>query len=87
MGQLVLGNLDDGVQQRLRRRAEEHGRSVEEEARQILSDAVPVGLVEEDTEGSVGLGTRLARIFSQLDFDPEIKELRGELPRPATFDP
>lgn len=40
MGVLTVRNLDDDVQRRIRRRAAENGRSMEAEARAILSAAV-----------------------------------------------
>ena len=40
MAQLVVRNLDDEVKAKLRRRAEAHGHSMEEEVRAILRDAV-----------------------------------------------
>ena len=45
MASITIRNLDDDIKQRLRVRAAEHGRSMEEEARDILrrvmSDAAP----------------------------------------------
>ena len=51
MGSLTIRNLDDGLKRRLRARAAEHGRSMEEEAREILrraidGDAAPKNLGE-----------------------------------------
>lgn len=43
MASITIRNLDDGVKQRLRVRAAEHGRSMEEEAREILREAVGTG--------------------------------------------
>ena len=40
MAQLVVRNLDEEVKAKLRRRAAAHGRSMEEEVRAILRDAV-----------------------------------------------
>jgi antitoxin FitA len=40
MASLTIRNLDDGVKERLRVRAAQHGRSMEEEARLILNQAV-----------------------------------------------
>jgi plasmid stability protein len=36
MASITIRNLDDDIKQRLRVRAAEHGRSMEEEAREIL---------------------------------------------------
>lgn len=38
MASITIRNLDDGVKQRLRVRAAEHGRSMEEEARELLRE-------------------------------------------------
>ena len=38
MASITIRNLDDDLKRRLRIRAAEHGRSMEEEARQILKD-------------------------------------------------
>jgi len=46
VGQILIRNLDDAVLDALRRRAGEHGSSVEEEARQALAAAV--GLSREE---------------------------------------
>jgi len=40
MASILIRNLDDTVKTRLRRRAAEHGRSMEEEARDILGAAL-----------------------------------------------
>jgi plasmid stability protein len=41
MATLTIRKLDDGVYRRLRERAEANGRSLEAEARRILSDNAP----------------------------------------------
>lgn len=43
MASITIRNLDDGVKTRLRVRAAKHGRSMEEEARIILREAVERG--------------------------------------------
>ena len=40
MAQFIVRNLEDDVKARLKRRAAHHGRSMEEEVRHILRDAV-----------------------------------------------
>lgn len=40
MAQMVVRNLDDDVKLKLPQRAKQHGRSTEEEVREILRDAV-----------------------------------------------
>lgn len=86
MAQLLIPDLDDDLRERLARRAREHGRSVEDEAQQILRNAVRPPNRMEATEG---MGTRLANLFSGLNLTDEERSL-FELPRqpvrPAAFD-
>ena len=81
MAQLVVRKIEDDVKERLRQRAARHGRSMEEEIRVILSDAV----ADEEATGE-GLGTRIARQFAWLDEPFEVPEFKGFPARPATFD-
>lgn len=82
MAQLVVRNLESDVKARLKRRAEKHGRSMEEEARHILREAVK-------PEGAKrgGLGTRISRRFARwgLAEGEDIPELRGYPVKPAKF--
>lgn len=80
MAQLVVRNLEDTVKVRLRRRAERHGRSMEEEAREILRNAVC-----EDQAPSLGLGTEIALLFKNAGLKSEIPELRGHTIHPVSF--
>ncbi len=82
MAQLLVRNLDDGVKERLRRRAALRGRSMEEEVRDILSAAADQ---PQEAQTGTGLGTRIARRFAGLGLDAELPELRGERGRPADF--
>ncbi len=81
MAQLVVRNLDDDVKTKLQRRAERHGRSTEEEVRDILRNAV-----REDGAPLTPLGTRLRDRFAQLGLDDNIPELRDQPATPAEFD-
>ena len=83
MAQLVVRNLDDEVKAKLRRRAEAHGQSTEEEVRAILRDAV-----KEEVGPRSGLGTRIAARFAGIGLreGEEIPELRGYPIEPPTFD-
>ncbi|MEW6282624.1 MAG: toxin-antitoxin system [Candidatus Eremiobacterota bacterium] len=80
MAQLVVRNLDDEVKARLQRRAHRHGRSTEEEVREILRNAVR----DEDVPASP-LGTRLKARFAGVGLAEEIAELRDHPARPADF--
>ena len=61
MGTLTLRNIDDSLKENLRMRAAANGRSMEEEARQILRQGLLQGRCAE------GIGTRIARRFSSAD--------------------
>jgi antitoxin FitA len=78
---LTIRNLDDAVKSRLRIRAAEHGRSMEEEAREILGQALNA-----KTKPAVGLATAIRRRFAPTGFIelPEIK--RGPLRPTVEFD-
>ena len=83
MAQLLVRNLEDAVKARLRRRAERHGRSMEEEARAILRAAA-----EQDAAlPEAGLGTRIAARFAGLGLTGDIGEVRGQAAVAASFDP
>jgi antitoxin FitA len=81
VAQLLVRNLEDRLKTRLQRRAKRHGRSMEEEAREILRNA----LREEETPAA-GLGTEIAALFRDVGLDAEITELRGHTVTPAIFE-
>jgi plasmid stability protein len=78
MAQLLVRNLDDDVKAKLQRRARRHGRSTEEEVREILRNAV-----RDETRARAPLGSRLAARFYRLGLTREIPEIRGQPARPA----
>jgi len=82
MGQLVVRNIENSVKAGLQRRAKRHGCSMEEEVRDILRN-----VVNEDEARVDGLGTEIARLFSQVSLKSDIAELRGHKIRPASFEP
>jgi antitoxin FitA len=81
LAQLVVRNLEDEVKVRLQRRATRNGRSMEEEVRDILRDAL-----KEEGAQTGGLGTEIASLFARIGLDADIPELRGHVITPATFD-
>jgi plasmid stability protein len=81
MAQVIVRNLDDSVKRKLQRRAAKHGRSMEEEVREILRDAV-----KDEGTPRKGLGTRIAERFRGLGFNEEIKEFKGYRIKPPDFD-
>jgi plasmid stability protein len=81
MAQLVVRNLEEDVKARLQTRAKKHGRSMEEEVRDILRDAV-----KKDARPTEGLGTQIANRFRGLGLKEPFPELRGEVwARPVDF--
>ena len=79
MASITIRNLDNDVKSRLRARAARHGRSMEEEVRLILAQAVDREPVPEK-----GLGTALHELFKpfggiELDLPP--RETMREPPR------
>ena len=81
MAQFVVRNIEAEVKSRLQRRAKRHGRSMEEEVRDILRNAAK----EEDSPVR-GLGTEIASLFRKVGLDADIPELRGHQITPASFD-
>ena len=73
MAQLIVRNLEESVKRRLRDRAKNHGRSMEEEARVIIRDAVSTKPAPQE-----GLGTRLVKHFAgKVPKEFKIVEMRG----------
>ena len=81
MAQFVVRNLEEDVKTRLKHRAARHGRSMEDEVRDILRDAV-----KNENRKTEGLGTRMARRFAGRGLDFDIPEIRGEPVRPVSFE-
>jgi plasmid stability protein len=81
MAQLVVRNIEESVKARLQRRAQRNGRSMEEEVREILRNAV-----NEPEKRQVGLGTEIANLVRGTGLKFEIRELRGGPAKSVTFD-
>ncbi|MGC2122123.1 MAG: Arc family DNA-binding protein [Xanthobacteraceae bacterium] len=80
MAQFIVRDLEDDVKMRLKRRAIKHGRSMEEEVRHILRDAVKA-----QSRHVPKLGSRIAARFAKSGLTTDLPELRGQIPRPAEF--
>jgi len=80
MAQFIVRNLEDDVKARLKRRATHHGRSMEEEVRHILRDAV-----KEQNQRVTKPGSRIAARFAKTGLTIELPELRGQVPLSAKF--
>jgi len=81
MAQFVVRNLEAQVKVRLQRRAKRHGRSMEEEVREILRNSV-----REEDRPSGGLGTRIAAHFRNAGLKEDIRELRELVIEPIDFE-
>jgi antitoxin FitA len=81
MAQILIRQIDDDTKSKLQRLARQHGRSTEEEVREILRTAV-----REVDEPPARLGSRIAARFSGVGLKQEIAELRGQPVRPAQFE-
>jgi plasmid stability protein len=81
MAQLVVRNIEDDVKTRLQGRASRNGRSLEEEVREILRDAV-----KGEARRPRKLGTEIAARFRGIGFESEVLEWRGNPVKPAKFD-
>ncbi len=81
MAQLIVRNLEEEVKNGLRRRASQHGRSVEEEVRDILRNAVKA-----DGKHQAGLGSELKRVFQSIGIKKDIPELKGTSPKTTDFE-
>lgn len=82
MADITINNLEDDIRDKLREIAKRNGRSMEEEAREILRRVV---LPEKDSNSDVGLGTRLAEIFADCQLEEELPRLPRQEPRAADF--
>jgi len=80
MAQLVVRHLEEDVKARLKRRAASHARSLEDEVRHILRQAVST-----DTPRVTRLGSRITGRFRGIGLDADLPEWRGEAPTRATF--
>jgi antitoxin FitA len=80
MAQLVVRNLENNVKTGLQRRAKQHGRSMEEEVRDILRNAAR----ENGPAGN--LGTEISALFSKTGLQSKIPELRGYSVDPTSFE-
>ena len=83
MAQLLVRHLEPAVKEALQLRARRHGRSMEEEVRQILRQVVQA---ESPVSASEGLGSRIAALFADLELEQPMPEWRGEEALPALVD-
>ncbi|MEZ5836645.1 MAG: plasmid stabilization protein [Geminicoccaceae bacterium] len=79
MASITVRNLDDGLKRRLRIRAAEHGRSMEEEAREILRQAIGNPVMPDN------LGETIHRRFAALGGVELDQPPREPMPEPPSF--
>ena len=79
MASITVRNLDDGLKRRLRIRAAEHGRSMEEEAREILRQAIGNPVTSDN------LGETIHRRFAALGGVELDRPPREPMPEPPSF--
>jgi plasmid stability protein len=80
MAQLVVRSFVDDVKAKLQQRARQHGRSTEEEVREILRNAV-----RNEPQKIEPLGKRPRALFGDIGLEEDILEWRGQPAKPATF--
>jgi plasmid stability protein len=82
MAQLIIRKFENELKAKLQCRAKRHGRSMEEEIREILRDATKT------QRRRKGQGTRIAAHFRDIGLrdGEEIPELHGLHIEPAKFD-
>ena len=81
MARFAVRDLEDDVIARLKRRAAQHGRSVEEEVRHILRNAV-----REQDHSMPRLGSRIAARFARTGLKADLPEFHDKLPQSLEFD-
>jgi plasmid stability protein len=80
LAQFIVRHLEETVKARLKRRAARHGRSMEDEVRHILRDAV------KDQNRQVSkLGSRIATRFAKVGLTSALPELHGQAPQAVKF--
>jgi plasmid stability protein len=78
MAQFVVRDIEEEVKVRLKRRAERHGRSMEDEIRHILRNAA-----KESSRPIAKIGSRIAARFSGKGLTVDLPEMRGQVARAA----
>jgi len=84
MAQLLVRQLELAEKEALRRRARRHGRSMEEEARLILRQALAADPA--DAVQGPGLGSRIAALFAEVALEEPICDWHAEATA-AVFEP
>ena len=80
MAQLVVRHLEDDVKARLQRRAKRHGRSMEDEVRQLLRTALA-----QESRAVRKLGSHIVARFKAVGLTSDLPEVHGPPVRAADF--
>jgi len=80
VAQIIVRGLEDDIKARLKRLADRHGRSMEEEVRDILRNAAKA-----ENKPLPKLGSRIAARFAKVGLTVDLPQLRGQHPRSADF--
>ena len=80
MAQILVRGLEESVKNRLKRRAERHGHSMEEEIRSILRVAA-----QEPSDQDTELGDRIVARFAGIGLSSDLPEWRGHSINPPDF--
>jgi plasmid stability protein len=81
MAQFVVRDVEDIVKEGLKRRAKRHGRSMEDEVRHILRNAV-----KDESRPVRKLGSAISARFRSAGLTADLPELRGQRVRVPDFD-
>lgn len=81
MAQFMVRHLEEEVAEKLKRRAKRNARSMEDEVRHILRNAV-----QEGSSSVPKLGSRIAQRFRRAGLTADLPEWRGRAARAADFD-
>jgi antitoxin FitA len=73
MAQVLVRNLDNEIKKCLKKRAVEHGISMEAEVRLILANALKT-----EKSPSPGLGSSISNRFIKIGLEEELPELHGQ---------
>ncbi len=81
MAQILVRKIETDVKKKLQLRATRHGRSMEEEVRDILRNAVK----DDSRRAQDRVGSRIAALFAEIGLNTDIPELRGHPIKPPSF--
>jgi plasmid stability protein len=81
VAQFVVRHLEEDVAEKLKRRAKRNARSMEDEVRHILRNAV-----QQRPQEVARLGSRIAQRFRRAGLEADLPEFHGRAAHAADFD-